>query len=278
MDFSRRAFLDVSLKSIFMIGAGNMLQSFSSDTFKMPAREDVRLRFAVASDGHFGQPETQFEQRHLELVSWINGEKAQRGIDFTVINGDIFHDNPVFLPQAKNVFDQLEMPYFVSHGNHDKVDEPTWKKTWGISLHHSFKKKGTAFMILNTADEGGKYICPDLEWTRNELAKFKNEKELFVFMHITPVSWTKNAIPCPELVEMFDNQANLKGVFHGHDHDQDGVKENNGKYYFFDAHFGGNWGTDYRGYRIVEILKNGEILTYQMNPSSQKQVNYNKIG
>ena len=43
--------------------------------------------------------------------------------------------------------------------------------------------------------------------------------------------------------------------------------------YFFDSHIAGNWGTAYRGYRIVEVLNNGEILTYQMNPSSMQKVN-----
>jgi hypothetical protein len=76
---------------------------------------------------------------------------------------------------------------------------------------------------------------------------------------------------------MFSQQKNLKAIFHGHDHDQDDVKENGGKYYFFDSHVAGSWGTDYHGYRIVEVLKSGEVITYQMNPSTQQQVNSNKI-
>jgi hypothetical protein len=97
-------------------------------------------------------------------------------------------------------------------------------------------------------------------------------------MHITPFKWTQHGISCPELVELFNKQTNLKAVFHGHDHDQDGAKENSGKHYFFDSHIAGNWGTQYRGYRIVEILKTGKILTYQMNPSSSQKVNSNNLG
>ena len=96
-------------------------------------------------------------------------------------------------------------------------------------------------------------------------------------MHITPFKWTTGGLPCPELIEMFNKQKNLKAVFHGHDHDQDNVKENKGKYYFFDSHVAGNWGTDYRGYRIVEVLKSGEIITYQMNPTTQQKVNTNNV-
>jgi hypothetical protein len=36
--------------------------------------------------------------------------------------------------------------------------------------------------------------------------------------------------------------------------------------HLFDSHFGGNWGTPYRGYRIVEVLGNKQIRTYIMNP------------
>ncbi|MEY3159885.1 MAG: hypothetical protein RLZZ49_1365, partial [Bacteroidota bacterium] len=37
----------------------------------------------------------------------------------------------------------------------------------------------------------------------------------------------------------------------------------------FDSHVGGNWGTAYRGYRIVELYKNGTMLTYIMNPTER---------
>jgi hypothetical protein len=36
--------------------------------------------------------------------------------------------------------------------------------------------------------------------------------------------------------------------------------------FVFDAHFGGSWGTDYRGFRVVELMKDNSIVTYLMNP------------
>jgi hypothetical protein len=96
-------------------------------------------------------------------------------------------------------------------------------------------------------------------------------------MHITPFNWTKGGLSCPEIAELFSRQENLKAVFHGHDHDQDNVKEYKRKYFFFDSHIAGNWGTIYRGYRIVEILKDGTIITYQMNPINEKTVNTKEI-
>ncbi len=76
---------------------------------------------------------------------------------------------------------------------------------------------------------------------------------------------------------MFSQQANLKAIFHGHDHDQDNMKQKDGRLYFFDSHVGGSWGTAYRGYRVLEIMKNGDVLTYQMNPAANEQVNNQKL-
>lgn len=277
MSLSRRHFITLSIKGIFVIGAGNALQSFGVNNFRLPSPEKVSLRFALASDGHYGEPNTKYEQLHDEMIAWLNAEKEQRGVDFSVINGDLFHNDAAFLPIVKSKYDKLKMPYYVSHGNHDQTDAVTWEKTWNIPLHYAFEKKDAAFLILNTADEKGKYICPDLQWTKENLTRYSLKKQLFVFMHITPVKWTDNAIDCPELLELFSKQSNLKAVFHGHDHDQDGAKEKDGKHYFFDSHIAGSWGTAYHGYRIVEVLTDGKILTYQMNPSSTEKVNSNEI-
>jgi 3',5'-cyclic-AMP phosphodiesterase len=141
-----------------------------------------------------------------------------------------------------------------------------------------FEEDEIGFIVLNTADEKGKYICPDVNFATEQLEKMKSKRHLFVFMHITPMKWTKDGIECPELVGMFSKQHNLRAVFHGHDHDLDDVKINNGKYYFFDSHIGGDWGTAYRGYRIVEISDAGEVITYQMNPTTQEKVNKITIG
>ena len=61
----------------------------------------------------------------------------------------------------------------------------------------------------------------------------------------------------------------MRAVFNGHDHDQDDIKMKNNVPYIFDSHFGGNWGTDYRGFRIVELRKDNSLLTYILNPSEK---------
>lgn len=277
MEYNRRHFLKQALTSVVWIGAGNSLKAFAGNNFVLPPRKRVKLRVAIASDGHYGQPQTEYSARHSDMISWINAEKAARGVDFAFINGDLFHNDISFLEPVKRHWDELSMPYYVSHGNHDMIDEESWTKTWNNSWHYGFEKKDIGFVVLNTADEKGTYISPDVEKTRQLLKKYEQHKQLFVFMHITPIKWTDNGIDSHEVVNLFNNQANLKAIFNGHDHDQDNVKEKNGRHYFFDSHVAGNWGTKYQGYRILEVMKNGGILTYQMNPVKKDKVNSKEI-
>jgi len=261
-----------------IIGAGNVVQSFAASTFKLPDSKDVLLRFALASDGHYGELKTDYDFHHDNMIGWLNKEKAQRGLEFTIFNGDTFHNDPAQLPLVKKKWDDLKMPLYVSHGNHDMVDEATWQNAWGYPLNYTFEKgKHTAFIVLDTATPAGVYTCPNAAWTKQQLDKYKDKKNLFVIMHITPVKWTGAGIDCPDIVAMFGKQQNLKGIFHGHDHDQDNVKEKDGKQYFFDSHIAGSWGTEYRGYRIVEVLKNGDVLTYQMNGKLETTVNSREV-
>ena len=45
--------------------------------------------------------------------------------------------------------------------------------------------------------------------------------------------------------------------------------------FLFDAHFGGNWGTAYKGFRVVEVMKDNSMVTYIMNPTEKmNEMNY----
>ena len=78
----------------------------------------VVFRFAVASDGHYGEPKTEYESFHKNLVENITSFHSQIPWNFCVINGDIIHDQKTYL-QGKGVLDKL--PVSISYeGNHDK--------------------------------------------------------------------------------------------------------------------------------------------------------------
>ncbi|HVG14739.1 MAG TPA: metallophosphoesterase [Chitinophagaceae bacterium] len=277
MSISRRKFLRDSFGSIVLISVGNSLQSFLPASFILPKKEDIKLRFATASDGHYGQPGTEYVADHNRMVDWLNKEKENRGLDFVVVNGDIIHDDPLYFPDVKASWDKLQTRYYVTHGNHDMTSEAAWQKLWGIPFDHAFETKDSGIIILNTADEKGKYIGPDTDKTKALLNNYRSKEKVFVFMHITPVKWTTHGIDRPDIIALFNAQKNLKAVFHGHDHDVDGMQEKEGKYYFWDGHVAGNWGTSYKGYRVVEVLKDGSTLIYQMNPLTGSKVNHHAM-
>ena len=132
---NRRDFLEYTLKSAILLTAGNKLVHWSGSLHHLPAADEVALRFAVVSDGHYGQPQTQFDQMHDLVIQALNREKAGRGIDFTFVNGDLYHDDPAFLLPVKKKWDELSMPYQVSHGNHDMTSEAEWKSVFGNEWH-----------------------------------------------------------------------------------------------------------------------------------------------
>ena len=84
--------------------------------------------------------------------------------------------------------------------------------------------------------------------------------------HINPVKLTTHAVDCPELLELLKKYPNVRAVFNGHDHDEENIKTKDNIPFVFDAHFGGSWGTNYRGYRIVELYNDNSIATWVMNP------------
>jgi predicted phosphodiesterase len=261
MPFARRNFLKL-FPALSFVGVTNE-----------QAQKPSGLRFAVASDGHYGQPDTDYELFHSDVIRWLNQEKLQKSLDFVVFNGDLIHNEPTLLYDVKTVFKKLSMPYYVTRGNHDMVGLDVWKSTWGYPTNHSFEKGDYAFILGDTSNEKGKYLCPDINWLREELAKYSSKKGIFIFLHITPAKWTAHGVDCKEVTDLIENTPNVKAIFNGHDHDEDDKKMGGKKPYFFDGHFGGSWGTTYKGYRIVEIDKDGNWKSYQYNPAAAPIIN-----
>jgi len=47
------------------------------------------------------------------------------------------------------------------------------------------------------------------------------------------------------------------------------MKEREGIPFLFDSHIGGDWGTTYKGFRIVEVMEDNTIATYILNPEAK---------
>jgi len=262
---NRKKFLQSST-AVFLLLAGGKIVKAGEGWVNDSAKRKLKLRFAVASDGHYGQPGTDYDNYFDTVVSSINKEHAAGPFAFCVINGDLIHNEKQLLVKAKEKTDRLVMPYYVTKGNHDMVSDDYWNEVWKMPVNHYAVVKNTALIMATTSNEKGEYLSPDLNWMKEKLDESKGYKSVFIFIHIPQAKWTANGIDTPAFFELLKNYSNIKAVFHGHEHDQDGMKVKENIAYLFDAHFGGNWGTTYKGFRVVELYNDNTIATYIMNP------------
>lgn len=227
---------------------------------KMHFPASSRLKFIIASDGHYGQPNTDFEGFHQQLIDAVNNEKE---VDFVVFNGDLIHDEPSLMPKVKTVYEKLKVPYFPVKGNHDRISEADWERIWGIPADFAFISKDDYGMILaNSSNQAGEYLCVNAGFLTSKLEEFKQLSHVFIFIHISQNDWTKHGVSCEEVLELIAAYPNVKAIFHGHDHDVDGIMLNKKKPYLWSGHFGGSWGSPFPGYRVCEVGEDGKVVTY----------------
>jgi len=266
----RKDFLKITAPALLLLTNGQWIKAESSYSKKKRL-----LRFAVASDGHYGQEGTDYENHFTRFVNAVNEAHQKDPFAFCMINGDIIHDDVRLFPAAKAALDQLIPKYYVTQGNHDHASPELWENIWKMPLNYDFEVAGTGFIAATTSNEKGEYTCPDLEWIDRRLEYYRQHERVFIFTHINPAKLTDNGIHCPELLRLLSGYKNVKAVFNGHDHYQDDIKRAQNIPFIFDGHFGSNWGTDYRGFRVVEVMKDNVVITYIMDPF--KKINSNKM-
>ncbi|HMI04952.1 MAG TPA: metallophosphoesterase [Pedobacter sp.] len=279
---NRRSFIKGSVAGVVLAGLApsvSVMAVTGHDNGATSGRKP-KLRFAIASDGHYGQPGTDYKKDHENIVRWLNEAHAKSPLNFVIINGDLVHDRPDLLAVVKKEhYDHLRVPFYAIPGNHDHADAAIWKSVFGYEDNFSFEKNDIGFVLANTSDTAGKYLCPNNDFLKQELDKFKELKAVFVVLHIPPHFWVPESpfVECPDTIKLLHSYPNVKAVFHGHDHSLDAVFYTNKLPHFFDAHIGGNWGTSYRGYRIVEVDDENKISTYQVNASAHPLLNETKF-
>jgi predicted phosphodiesterase len=219
-----------------------------------------KIKFITASDGHFGQPNTDYEGSHRRLIDAINSEE---NVDFVVFNGDLIHDEPRFMPEVKKVYDTLKCPYHVTKGNHDRISESDWLDTWSEPADFSFVQQDQfGFILCNSSNEAGDYLCVDLNFLKKTLDGYQELSHVFLFVHISQNDWTRNGVNCQDVLDLIAQYPNVKATFHGHDHDVDGIMIHRKKPYLWSGHFGGSWGNPFPSYRVCEIDTIGKTTTY----------------
>ena len=93
MNISRRSFITGAGIST----AASILPARWANARDVYGEREIKLRFAIASDLHYGQRNTPFDEFAENMVEWINAEKKDKGLDLFFINGDITHDEPGML-------------------------------------------------------------------------------------------------------------------------------------------------------------------------------------
>ena len=143
----------------------------------IPKTQKPKLRFAAASDLHFGQGKTPFKESTDNMVKWLNQEKESKGWTPSHHNGDLTHDSsPACVQLEGQSLEKLKSPYYTIKGNHDFLDTnpnsatASWQKIWGHPTNHVFKQDDFAFILADTHSaprNAGTYLAADLNWLKS---------------------------------------------------------------------------------------------------------------
>ncbi|MFT6793111.1 MAG: 3',5'-cyclic AMP phosphodiesterase CpdA [Rubritalea sp.] len=290
---SRRQFLKLSGASALGVIASARWVNAS----EISPDSKLKLRFIVASDLHYGQGNTPYDEFASQLVNWVNTEKEMKGLDALFLNGDLSNDSTAKLLTLRDKhLSKLNTPYYTIKGNHDYVDgkagSPTesWKSIWGYPANHTVKLGEFIFITADTSApaKSNVYLAADIDWLKEQLQKHRDAPAIFVMIHIAQRrqrvdGWPahgvrdKEQVPKGEAVmKLLESTPNVRAVFHGHNHRETSAYISGEKRYFFDSHTGGSWGAK-RGYRVVEIYDDHKMVSYQMNAENGVELNRHEL-
>src|ERR1700761_4566034 len=88
---NRRKFITSSITGLAGITMLPAINTFAETNHQHTTanRGDFKLRFAIASDGHYAQPDTDSDTFYTNLVNWLNKEHHDNHLDLIIINGDL---------------------------------------------------------------------------------------------------------------------------------------------------------------------------------------------
>lgn len=239
----------------------------SNETIDEILEKPVKLRFAVASDWHYGEENTDYLEHFKDFSDGFKLFNEQNPCDFFLMNGDIIHNEVSFLKPASDILKGIHPKLYVTQGNHDRVTEELWKSTWGMPFNHEFVINDQVMLIGGTSNILGAELCPDINWFEQKLEKNKNAKNIFVFFHIHPYE----RIGCSDFKGLLAKYPNVRAVFNGHDHNDESITTLGGVPYLFNGRVGGSWGTYDRQFRVVELRADNSLTTYLMTPLNKKK-------
>ena len=177
---NRRKFLKGISTAVIVLNSKSV---FATDLSAFENKKPV-LRFAIASDIHFGQPKTAYQEMLDTALSHIKSVHSQDPFEFCVFNGDLVHDDISYIPTLKSTFDQLPFKYFVTQGNHDMATKEEWENGWQSPLNFDHVIGNNVLLFATTSNKQGKYLPPDLDWLSKKFEEHRNAKNILLFIHI----------------------------------------------------------------------------------------------
>ncbi|HEY6502495.1 MAG TPA: PQQ-binding-like beta-propeller repeat protein [Chitinophagaceae bacterium] len=177
------------------------------------------FRFAFLSDTHIGSPDGKAEEDLRRTVADIN---QMTDIAFVVITGDITElGTNEEIKRAKQIFDELKVPYYIIPGNHDTG----WSESGGVSFStifgndkFSFEYSGIRFLGCASGPyvrmSDGHVPRSAINWLDNELKTLKEQQPVIFLNHYPIDNGLDNWYEITDRLRNYNTWAILCG--HGH--------------------------------------------------------------
>jgi outer membrane protein assembly factor BamB/predicted phosphodiesterase len=177
------------------------------------------FRFAFLSDTHIGSPDGKAEEDLRRTVADIN---QMTDIAFVVITGDITElGTNDEIKRAKQLFDELKVPYHIIPGNHDTG----WSESGGVSFSaifgndkFSFEYSGIRFLGCASGPyvrmSDGHVPRNAINWLDKELKTLKDQQPVIFLNHYPIDNGLDNWYEITDRLRHYNTWAILCG--HGH--------------------------------------------------------------
>lgn len=187
-----------------------------SITFLSQAQE---FRFALISDTHVRANDSLAFNDLKKAIDQINNTK---GLDFVIVSGDITEEgDKASLLKAKQLFDKLNVKYYILSGNH----ETKWSESGSTDFGHifgsekfEFQHKGFRFLGFATGPVirmmDGHVAPQDIDWLDSELKKNPRQPTILVTHYPLLPSDVDNWYELTDVVRKYDIKAVLGGHYH----------------------------------------------------------------
>jgi hypothetical protein len=174
--------------------------------------------------------------------------------------------------QFRSLADRLGMPWFVSPGNHERLEEPGAREAYLDvyeleRTYYSIDFEGVHFVFLECLRaEDWKLDPPQLEWVEADLAA-NRDKDVFVIIHYAVADdgfvFDLERGRIPELQRLLEAHGRLRAVYSGHNNTVSAEVVNGILYVSSPRPTAGA-----HGYWIVEVYPDGLIQTFQRTPAA----------